>query len=77
MPGRKQENRMPTIIGKNISVAKALRLSVAFGRELDLGRDATVEEIDTAAATYLRQVVDRQEESMWREQRVKSPLDLA
>lgn len=68
---------MPTIIGKNVSAQKAQRLSVAVGRELGLGRDATIEEIDKAAADYLRRVVDQQEDVMYREQRVKTPFDLA
>lgn len=68
---------MPTIIGRNISAAKAQRLAVAFGRELQLGRDATAQEIEGAAEAYLRRVVEQQEEIISREQRVKTPFDLS
>lgn len=68
---------MPTIIGRNVSNGKAQRLAVAFGRELGLGRDATAEEVDKAAADYLRRVVDQQEDEIAREQRVKTPFDLS
>lgn len=79
MPARDPQKgkSMPMIIGRNVSVQKAQRLSVAFGRELGLGRDASIEEIDGAAVDYLRRVVDQQEDAMAREQRVKTPFDLA
>lgn len=67
---------MPTILGRNVSAQKAQRLSVAFGRELALGRDATIEEVEGAVADYLRRVVDTQEDYIHRETRVKTPFDM-